>query len=254
MNNVSEGSSDFVQNLGEAVRKNPVSAALIGMGVLWLFTGGRPVEMAGDVARGAGLDRIPDDAGHALDTARTSWASGSAAVGERAASAAGVIRYGVGEVVDRAGRYGRVYADSASDYVASVPGSGAEMLRTVRSNLSDVFRAQPLALGAVGIAIGAGIAAALPATEVEADYLGEASDAVKETAVQFASEQADRMTTVAGSVVEAVKQEAEDQGLTLDSARAASGDISAKMGRVMDAAGQSVKRQPKLQKPQEGSE
>ena len=37
MNNVSEKESDFMQDLGDSVRKNPLSAALIGMGVLWLF-------------------------------------------------------------------------------------------------------------------------------------------------------------------------------------------------------------------------
>jgi hypothetical protein len=42
MNNVSEKGSDFIQDLGDAVRKNPLSAALIGMGILWLFAGGRP--------------------------------------------------------------------------------------------------------------------------------------------------------------------------------------------------------------------
>ena len=47
------------------------------------------------------------------------------------------------------------------------------MMGSVRSSLSDLFRAQPLALGALGLAIGAGIAAALPSTEVEAEYFGE---------------------------------------------------------------------------------
>ena len=32
---------DFVRDLGEAIRANPVPAALIGMGLAWLFTGGR---------------------------------------------------------------------------------------------------------------------------------------------------------------------------------------------------------------------
>ena len=44
MNNVSEKGSDFIQDLGDAVGKNPLSAALIGMGVLWLFAVSRPVE------------------------------------------------------------------------------------------------------------------------------------------------------------------------------------------------------------------
>ena len=198
MNNVSEKGSDFIQDLGDAARKNPLSAALIGMGVLWLFAGSRPVERVSDFARSTGLDRIPDAAGNAFDAARSTLRSGTDAVGERVASAKDVVKDGVVDALDSATRYGREYADTASEYVTSIPGSGAEIFDTVRSNLSDLFRAQPLALGAIGIAIGAGIAAALPGTEIEADYLGETSDTIKAKAAQFASDQTDRVTTVAG--------------------------------------------------------
>ena len=40
MNDISEKASGFIHDLGEAARQNPLSAALIGMGVLWLFTNG----------------------------------------------------------------------------------------------------------------------------------------------------------------------------------------------------------------------
>ena len=240
MNSISEKGSDFIQDLGEAVRKNPLSAALIGMGVLWLFTGSRPVETAGDFVRNAGLDRIPGAAGNAFDAARSSVRSGTEAIDERVASVKGAAREGAVDALDNATRYGRDYADRASEYVTSIPGIGVDIFDTVRSNLSDVFRAQPLALGAIGIAIGAGIAAALPATELETDYLGETSDNVKAKAAEFAAEQTDRVTTVAENVVDAVTEEARKQGLTLEGAKSAAGDISAKVGRVVDAVGKGI--------------
>jgi len=240
MNSISEKGSDFIQDLGEAVRKNPLSAALIGMGVLWLFTGSRPVETAGDFVRNAGLDRIPGAAGNAFDAARSSVRSGTEAIGERVASVKGAAREGAVDALDNATRYGRDYADRASEYVTSIPGIGVDIFDTVRSNLSDVFRAQPLALGAIGIAIGAGIAAAQPATELETDYLGETSDNVKAKAAEFAAEQTDRVTTVAENVVDAVTEEARKQGLTLEGAKSAAGDISAKVGRVVDAVGKGI--------------
>ena len=240
MNSISEKGSDFIQDLGEAVRKNPLSAALIGMGVLWLFTGSRPVETAGDFVRNAGLDRIPGAAGNAFDAARSSVRSGTEAIGERVASVKGAAREGAVDALDNATRYGRDYADRASEYVTSIPGIGVDIFDTVRSNLSDVFRAQPLALGAIGIAIGVGIAAALPATELETDYLGETSDNVKAKAAEFAAEQTDRVTTVAENVVDAVTEEARKQGLTLEGAKSAAGDISAKVGRVVDAVGKGI--------------
>ena len=248
MNNISEKGSDFIEDLGDAVRKNPLSAALIGMGVLWLFAGSRPVERVSDFARGTGLDRIPDAAGNAFNAARSTLRSGTDAVGERVSSAKDVVKDGAGNAFDSATRYGREYADTASEYVTSIPGSGPEIFDTVRSNLSNLFKAQPLALGAIGIAIGAGIAAALPGTEIEADYLGETSDTIKAKAAQFASDQTERVTTVAGNVVEAVKEEASTQGLTLEGAKAAAGDISAKVSRVVDASGKSISDRANLGK------
>ena len=247
MKNISKNGSDFIQDLGDAARKNPLSAALIGMGVLWLFAGNRPVERVSDFARGTGLDRIPDAAGNAFNAARSTLRSGTDAVGEGVSSAKDVVKDGVVDALDSATRYGREYADTASGYITSIPGS-AEIFDTLRSNLTDLFKAQPLALGAIGIAIGAGIAAALPGTAVEADYLGETSDTVRAKAAQFAAAQTDRVTTVAGNVVDAVKEEAATQGLTLEGAKAAAGDISAKVSRVVDASGKSISDRANLGK------
>ncbi len=233
MNNVSEKGTDFIGDLGDAVRKNPLSAALIGMGVLWLFAGSRPVERVGDFARSSGLDRIPDAAGNAFDAARSTLRSGTDAIADRVTSASGVVKDGVVDAVDSTTRYGREYADAASEYMAAIPGSGVEIFDTVRSNLTDLFKAQPLALGAIGIAIGAGIAAALPRTEVEVEYLGEASDSVRKTVAQLAADQTDRVATVAGRVVDAVEREVATQGLTLEGAKTAVKGISAKVGEVI---------------------
>jgi hypothetical protein len=248
MNNVSEKGSDFIQDLGDAVRKNPLSASLIGMGVLWLFAGGRPAERAGDFARSSGLDRFPDATGNAFDAARATFRSGTDSVGDRVTSASGFVKDGVVDAVDSATRHGREYGDKAAEYLASIPGSGAEIFDNVRSNLSDLFRAQPLALGAIGIAIGAGIAAALPGTEIETDYLGETSDTVKAKAAQFTAEQTDLVTSVAGNVAEAVEKEAATEGLTLEGAKTAARNISEKVGGVVDAMGKSISDRANLGK------
>jgi hypothetical protein len=238
MSEISDKTSGFVRDLGEAARQNPLSAALIGMGVLWLFTGSRTAERAGEFVRDSGFDRIPD-AG-AFETARSTFNSHTNAIGERITSATDSLRDGSVGVLESANRVRRDYADTASEYVSSLPGAGAEMFHTVRSNLADVFREQPLALGAIGLAIGAGIAAALPPSELEAAYLGETSDNFKAKAADFAAEQTSRATTVAESVLGAVTEEARRQGLTVEDAESAVGNISAKVGRVADAAGKGI--------------
>ena len=247
MNATSEKTSGFVRDLGEAARQNPLSAALIGMGVLWLFTGSRTAERAGEFVRRSGFDRIPDAANDAFVSAWSTAKSGADSIGDRVTSATDALRDGSADALDSATRLGRGYADTASEYVSSMPGAGAEMFETVRSNLSDIFRAQPLALGAVGLAIGAGIAAALPSSEVEAAYLGETSDTVKAKAAEFAAEQTARATTVAEGVLGAVSEEARRQGLTAEDAKSAAVGISARVGRVVDAAGKGIseRMQPK---------
>jgi hypothetical protein len=240
MSEFSEKSSDFVRDLGDAARKNPISAALIGMGVVWLFTGGRTAERVGDLVRGAGFDRIPDAAGNALDAARSTLRSGTESVGKGVSSATETLKDAGAASLERVARTSSEVADKAYGYAQNIPDASGALFSTARENLSGLFRAQPLALGAVGLAIGAGIAAALPATDLEAEYFGEASDNFKEQAADFASEQVSRATTVAEDVVTAVSDEARKQGLTVDAAKSAIADIPEKLGRIVDAAGKGI--------------
>jgi hypothetical protein len=86
MSEVSQKTPGFVRDLGEAARQNPLSAALIGMGVLWLFTGGRTSGRVGELARRGGFDRIPDAVNDAFETTRSTFRSGADVMGERVGS------------------------------------------------------------------------------------------------------------------------------------------------------------------------
>jgi hypothetical protein len=239
MNEASEKTTDFVRELGDAIRRNPVSAALIGMGVMWMFSG-RMAGLSAEAARRAGLDRLPDAAGEAFDAAGSTVKSSVRAMGDSVSSAAGAVQDTATAMVDRASRFGREQADTVTGVARRLPGYGSDMIEEARSSLSELFRTQPLALGAIGLAIGAGLAAALPATDLEAEYLGETADAVKEKARQFASDQASRATDIAENAVNAAAAEARNQGLTMEGVRSAAGDISNKIGRVATAAQKGV--------------
>jgi hypothetical protein len=249
MSDISERGSDFIRDLGESARKNPVSAALIGMGILWLFTGNRPVERAGEIIRRTGFDRIPDVAGNAFESARSTLRSGADSLGEQVASANDALRDAGAGALDSAARFGREQMDTAAEYARSIPDSATNVLDSARANLADLFEAQPLALGAIGLAIGAGIAAALPTSEAEINYMGETSDAVREKAADFAAEQTDRATAVAGDVLEAVTEEAHKQGLTVEGAKSAVGEISKKVGRVVETAERGISERVKSKAP-----
>ena len=105
MTDISERGADFVRDLGQAARNNPLSAALIGMGVLWLFTGNRPVERAGDFVR-SGFDRMPDAAGNMYEAARSTVKSSADTVAGGIASATETLRDGGAAALDGAARFG----------------------------------------------------------------------------------------------------------------------------------------------------
>jgi hypothetical protein len=224
MNDRTESSSSFVQDLRDAAARNPVSAALIGMGVLWMLTGAKSPAGAGNAFRNAGLDRIP----YALDNVQTGLKESAGSVRDAAASTLDAVRERSASTLDNVTEYGRAMPDPGAAFDAA------------RDSLTELFRAQPLALGAIGLAIGAGIAAALPKTAVEDAYLGEVSQTVKTQAAEIGGQQVEKATALASDVVEAASAEARKQGLTPDGAKAAVDDITGRVGRVVGAAKNSV--------------
>jgi hypothetical protein len=220
MTDINEKTADFVKDLGDAARRNPVSAALIGMGILWLFTGGKSAGRAGDLFRSTGLDRLPESAKDTLGNVGSGLSSGAGSVRDAASSSLATVR-----------EQGAATLDHAAEFARQIPEPGA-MFETARDNLTELFRAQPLALGAIGLAIGAGIAAALPSTDVENAYLGNVSETVRSRTAEIAGQQIDKAASLATDVIDASAAEAREQGLTTDGARAAVKDITGRVGRV----------------------
>jgi len=263
MTELMEKGSSFVRDLGEAARENPISAALIGMGILWMFGGS-----AASVARRARVDRMLDRAGEASEATGSMIRTTGARLGENVTSATRKVQSSASAAIEEATRFGREqieganrfgrdqmeearrfgaeqtdtlgryakslpeYARSIPDYARAIPESGGEMMHTLRSNLAELFKAQPLALGAIGLAIGAGIAAALPPTKAESEYLGETSEAVQEKAKRFAGEAKE----VTEDAFNAAAEEARRQRLTLEGAKSAADEVSQRASRVAGAA------------------
>jgi hypothetical protein len=124
---------------------------------------------------------------------------------------------------------------SASDTAWSSGQRMADSGMSAAPSMLNTLKDQPLLFGALGLAIGAAIGAALPATRTENEYLGEVSDSLKEQAREAAAEQYEQVKGAAENTVEAVKSEADKQGLTGDGAEGLSGMV-AKAGAVADKA------------------
>ena len=92
--------------------------------------------------------------------------------------------------------------------------SGRHIGTSMQQNLTKTLEAQPLLLGVIGVAIGAGIASVFSSTKTEQDMMCEAGAVVKDKIREIASETSER----AKDVLIEVKKEAAVQGLTSASA------------------------------------
>lgn len=136
------GAREYVDNLGTAAKQDPIPLALVGVGLTWLMlSNGRGNAPAAATA----TDSDPGSANlkqkAALATQRLSQTAHAA--GERARLAGASARH----QVDR-----------------------------VRSGYEYLLHEQPLALGAIGLALGIVLAGVAPRTREEEALMGDASD------------------------------------------------------------------------------
>jgi hypothetical protein len=224
------GRPDILTSITDAARENPLSAALIGIGAVWLFMGGSNMSLLGGrgrtsiigaAAQGAG--NVATGAAHMASGAAHGVARAGSAVASGVSSAASGLSESVSEGASRVGEYvtGAVHGvDAQSEYRnvdLSGEGNGSGFshvshggylnrglsLAKARDNIADLFDRHPLALGLAGLAVGMSVAASLPVTEREREALGKARDAVGDKVAE-ATEQA---KAFAGAMVSEAKQQ-----------------------------------------------
>ncbi|MDQ6681863.1 MAG: DUF3618 domain-containing protein [Chloroflexota bacterium] len=216
----------------ETIRKNPVPAALTGIGLAWLWS-----RRAGGTGGTATRDRYAygypsaePRSGYRYDPAGGYAGSGGIGeIGDRARGIAGSVAGTVGEksgqvagtVGDTAGQVAEAVGDTAGQIAGTVQqtAQGAfeqtrQLSSQARWQIEQILDENPLAVGAVAVAAGAAMGMLLPATRPEEQLLGEPSRQVTQAAQQAASEAMDKVKQVTASAQEAATEEARQQGLT----------------------------------------
>jgi hypothetical protein len=190
--------------LGEVIQANKVPLTLIGIGIAWLVASNtgladrvandervqaarrRIGEFAGDIGIGGGSS---DGAGGQIlgpdgeRLARSDSSRGDGWVHQAAGAARGAIstvRDAGSAVLDRAG--------AATDLASRASTQVTEKLST-----------DPWLIGVAGLVAGALLAAILPPTRIEQDYIGEARDGLWNKANELGHEAAERVRDLADS-------------------------------------------------------
>ncbi len=130
--------------------------------------------------------------------------SGAAsAVGEKLSDAGDAVRSAVHSGKERGGRYS-----------ASVSRSTRRNASIAQDRFREVSDDYPLAVGGAFLAAGLLVGLLLPRTESEDEWMGEASDEVKDEARAKSEELVERGKTAAAETADAAMKEAEARGVT----------------------------------------
>jgi hypothetical protein len=187
---MSNTKSGFIDNLVTAARENPLAAALIGGGALWLLAGDqklktatRSVVDAVSPVADAGTSSLRSAASAVKQTTAPPTApemgdEGSLGIGETlrgaTAAASDAVSEAVNNVQDRFDEGVTFFQDKLG---TALPDK--EALTSAQSSITELFERQPLVLGMVGLAIGAAVAGTFRASEIENEYIGKVAHDVK---------------------------------------------------------------------------
>jgi hypothetical protein len=144
-----------------------------------------------------------DKIGSSADRARNAIEAGTDRTKQALSSARGAVSSAASTAADRARAAAGATRERAVHY-----GHRAE------ETFMDTLEREPLIIGALGIAVGAAVGAALPSTPIEDRYVGPLRDRALDEGKTRAREGFEQAKQVARTTVDTLKQEAQAQGLT----------------------------------------
>jgi ElaB/YqjD/DUF883 family membrane-anchored ribosome-binding protein len=232
----------------DAIKKNPIPAALAAIGLGWLFMesrnegrqrsyrfaeGRRDASPYGyrygyeygeydrehdwqtgrrpmERMRGTGGD-IKDRASQAASNVGEKASDIASNVGEKASDIATNVGEKAGDIASTVGEKASDVAYSMRDTAEQAKYRAQHTAYRARTRLEDMMDQSPLLVGAAAVALGAAIGMALPATEKEDEMLGEARDNLMEKAQETARETVDKAQHVAKEATQAAQETAKTE-------------------------------------------
>ncbi|VTU38499.1 hypothetical protein H6CHR_05235 [Variovorax sp. PBL-H6] len=202
------GAREYLSNLGRAAKEQPLPLALVGVGLAWMMmTNGRS---SSSVADGRAFG---DAVGSTAADARSRAAEGMEGLRSRAGEMSGKVSDAASQLAsqtrDAAQRTSQGLseaADAARARAAQVSEATRQGARKVRSGYDHLVNEQPLALGAIGLALGAVLAAAAPRTRQEDEWIGGTSDQLAEDAKRAGKEKLGEMQSAVSEAAAGSKE------------------------------------------------
>jgi hypothetical protein len=192
------------------IRQNPLPAALTAAGIAWLWMQ-RPSGTSYDDAR---YQSYPYQGYRGSYQGSSGQMAGQ--VQQAASQMAGQAQHTAEQVAGQAQQVAGQVVGQAQEMTGQFAGQAqqtAEQLQYRAKSALEGISADPLTIGALGIAMGAVAALLLPETEQERQLMGDARDRVMDRAQAMGAETIDKVQQVAKEAGKTVMEEAKAQGL-----------------------------------------
>jgi len=202
------GGGKMMSNLGRSVQENPAPLLVIGAGIAWMMATSGSSRADGSWNDNSFSNSTADTLSDGVASVAQSARAAGERVSEGVASVAAAALGGAGELSDSAKRS----IHDISDIAHRTGGSAYKSTRELGGTMSGILKEQPFVLGALGMAIGAALGAALPETDAEDRVMGEASDALREQVGSIASQGYEEAKAVAQATFHRVADAAHPTG------------------------------------------
>lgn len=207
---ISHHSGDIGRSALNSVKSNPMPVALTGIGLAWMM-----------------LSDATNRKGEASSSARGAsqrWDRADIGIGYRTRASAEDLRNRLYEGTNNLSEAAKKRVVEAREAAYRAQSEFERSVRSSSKQLVDYFDEQPLVAGALALAFGAALGAALPRTETEDRALGETSDQLLEEAERVFREEiekAEDMTQQAGAQTAQSLGASHSSGTTADENRSA---------------------------------
>jgi hypothetical protein len=217
-----QGTGDWIMG---ALKSNPEGLLLLAAGCALLLRSGASGRSAHAHERvgstGTGRERTSEYYG-----SRQTGAGISETISQAADSARDYAADVSKTVSDKAGTYASAVGEYADDAWRQSERFVGQARNTVQDTINRVLQKQPLALAVAGLAAGAAVAAAFPATAVERRTLGPAGERLTDAAAS-AGQQLGQAASKAG---ERLMDAADQRGLNTEGLKEVASDVAGAFG------------------------
>jgi len=206
----SETAMDTGSDVVELVRQNPVPAALVGIGLGWLYmnrSSGQPNYRA----QSSTPTRYGQSASAQAYSGRYPNGQGSGGVGS-------MVGRATDQVSDLASSAQEQVGDAAGavkEHVSDMAGTVMDQTQRAPGQIQRLVQERPLTAAVVAASLGAAAGLWLPPTQIENQLFGSANRQVMDRAHEVASETMEKVQDVAQEVKSTVSEGARAKGLTV---------------------------------------